>query len=260
MPTFPSDFNESWLWVDPAAPDPATHYGAVLLAEEIRNYVDNYNLLFDRSSFKVENLKGASYTMSPHPTEGWIIHDRGAIKNAISKGIVFVGGNHERLRRKENSRGPYYIVPPNSLAYIRLNEILRLPFYVIGRHNLKIDYVYQGLLLGTGPQVDPGFIGQIYIPLHNLTNRQVEVYINESFVSIDFVRTSPLPLNNGTPTTYEAFYELYKDAKRLIKPEKIDKKRDLDSYLQGARPSSSLGDLVPRVERIAADVKSRRFS
>ncbi len=28
--------------------------------------------------------------------------------------------------------------------------------------------VYKGLLLGTGPIVDPGFVGKLYIPLHKL--------------------------------------------------------------------------------------------
>src|SRR6266403_3041491 len=201
MALFPEGFVENRLWVDPIQPDPSTYFGAVLRAEEIRRYVTEFNLLIDDGDFTPANLKGASYTMAPHPSEGWII---GA------------DGNHELLSVRDNSRGPYYVVPRNSLVYIRLRETLRLPFYLIGRHNLKIDYVYQGLLLGTGPQVDPGYVGKIYIPLHNLTNQQVDIYINESFVSIDFVRTGPLRLENGVPNSYVEFYERYKELKRPI--------------------------------------------
>src|SRR5690242_17154366 len=144
MPLFPEGFVERHLWVDPIEPDATTYFGAVLRAEEIRHYVTKFNLIIDNADFNPQNLKGASYTMSPHPTEGWIIGQ---------------DGNHEHLQVRENARGKHYLVPRNSLVYIRLRERLRLPFYLIGRHNLKIDYVYQGLLLGTGPQVDPGYTG-----------------------------------------------------------------------------------------------------
>jgi deoxycytidine triphosphate deaminase len=244
MPTFPAGFDQRSLWVDPLEPHPIEDFGAVLRAEHIRRYIDDHNLLVDREDFRPNNLKGASYTMSPHPTEAWIITD---------------DGEHQLLARKQNSRGSYYIVPRNALVYIRLYETLRMPFYFIGRHNLKIDYVYQGLLLGTGPQVDPGYIGKIYIPLHNLTNQPVEVYLEESFVSIDFVRTEPLRLDNGVPNTYEEFYELYGETKRPIRLEKVDEKVNLHAYLQGSRPSSSLGHLVPRVEKMAADLRRRRL-
>jgi len=180
MPDFPEGFPQSRLWVDPIEPDPATYFGSVLRAEEIRRYITEFDLLIDQAGFRPKNLKGASYTMSPHPTEGWIINEQ----------------SHAALAIKQNSRGRYYVVPRNSLVYIRLRETLRLPFYIIGRHNLKIDYVYQGLLLGTGPQVDPGYIGQIYIPLHNLTNQQVDIYLEES---MDSWRKSSAP-NPSTQT------------------------------------------------------------
>jgi deoxycytidine triphosphate deaminase len=241
---FPDGFQQRWLWIDPLAPDPAAYCGAVLRAEEIVRYVKEFNLLIDNdpASYTEKNLKGASYTMSPHPDEGWIIGQ---------------DGEHTRLLVQESSRGRYYAVPRNSLVYIRLRETLRLPFYVIGRHNLKIDYVYQGLLLGTGPQVDPGYIGQIYIPLHNLTDQPVEIYLNESFVSIDFVRTGPLALEHGIPETYTDFHKLYEWSKRPIDLEKVVKKTNLHAYLQGSRPSSSLAGLVARFDKLESDFATK---
>lgn len=148
---FPEGFTESHLWVDPFASIYAGYCGAVLRAEQIKRYV-NLNLLIDKGDFIEKNLKGASYSMSPAPDQGWIVEDHQIV----------------RLKTASDPKGEYYIVPRNSLVYIKLREWLRLPFYIIGRHNLKIDYVYQGLLLGTGPQVDPGYMGKLYIPLHNL--------------------------------------------------------------------------------------------
>jgi hypothetical protein len=122
---------------------------------------------------------------------------------------------------------------------------------------LKIDYVYQGLLLGTGPQVDPGYVGQIYIPLHNLTNQPVEIYLNESFVSIDFVRTGPLTLEHGVPETYLEFHNLYARSKRPIDLEKVMKKTNLHAYLQGSRPMSSLAGLVARFDKLETDFATK---
>lgn len=233
---FPQGFFERYLWDDPLPLDPRGHSGAVLRAEDIYRYVNEFDLLINRADFIDDNLKGASYTMSPHPSEGWILD---------------TDGHQRTLEIREDSRGAHYVVPDNALVYIRLREQLRLPFYVIGRHNLKIDYVYQGLLLGTGPQVDPGYIGRIYIPLHNLTRQSVRVYINESFVSIDFVRTSPIHFDRGVPETWEQFYALYKSDKRPIKREKLLERDNLSSYLNGAQPSSSLAAFVSKLKELA---------
>src|SRR5437879_5688262 len=107
---------EPFLWSDPYP-----NHG-VLQATEIRDYVNNYNLLIDQDDFDLGKLKQASYTMTPALNDAWII-DR--------------WGNHRRLRTGDGSEGPYYIVPRNSFVFIRLRQTLRLPFYIIGRHNLK---------------------------------------------------------------------------------------------------------------------------
>ena len=242
---WPQNFRVHHLWIDPLRPDPGSYYGAVLRAEEIKRYIEDHNLLINREDFTESNLKGASYTMSPHHDEGWRVNRKGV---------------HEKLIKTRDENGLYYLVPRNSLVYIRLRETLRIPFYMIGRHNLKIDYVYQGLLLGTGPQVDPGYSGQIFIPLHNLTNQDVRIYIDRSFVSIDFVRTSPLDFGNGIhPLTLDEFYKQYNDSKRPIKREKFAERITLEAYLKGRTPSSSLGFWVKQFEKFSATIRHLRI-
>ena len=46
---------------------------------------------------------------------------------------------------------------PNSLIYFMTHQFFRLPDYIALRFNLRITNVHKGLLLGTGPLVDPGF-------------------------------------------------------------------------------------------------------
>lgn len=232
---------ERFLWQDPY-PNQANG-GGVLQATEIQDYVNNYNLLIDQDDFPARNLKQASYTMRPAPNDAWIIDE---------------SGHHKPLDRGDGPEGPYYIVPRNSFVFIRLRQTLRLPFYIIGRHNLKIRYVYSGLLLGTGPQVDPGYEGQLYIPLHNFTDEDVNIYINESFVSVDFSRTSQLNLGPNPPTRLADFYVAYENALRLIPRAKIEKRQTLREYLGSNRPRSSLGPLVKSLENMQRRFERRR--
>jgi len=82
------------------------------------------------------------------------------------------------------------VIPPNSIVFVSMREQLLLPYWLAGRFDLAIDYIYQGLLLGTGPQVDPGFQGVLGCPLHNISNRPITLSLGEPFAKIDFVKTS----------------------------------------------------------------------
>ena len=227
------DTYDKWLWIDPFTQVDKLKErllsGAVLLAEDILPYVNEYNLLVDKESFSKGNLKGASYTMTPHPNDAWMFDEN---------------GQQVRLTISEDSNGPHYVVPKHSLVFIKLNQRLRIPYYVIGRHNLKISYVYQGLLLGTGPQVDPGYVGNLIIPLHNLTTEVVKIHINESFVSIDFVRTTPMALGNNPPKTLKDLYVQHGEDKCLLDLSKVTNRVNLSDYLGHATPQSAMREFL----------------
>ena len=69
-------------------------------------------------------------------------------------------------------------------------ESLDLPYYIVARFNLRVKWVYRGILLGTGPQVEPGYKGLLSCPLFNLTDRALKITLREEFATIDFERTS----------------------------------------------------------------------
>lgn len=73
------------------------------------------------------------------------------------------------------TQGKEFILARNSIAFVQVEPYFRLPDYIALRFNLKITHVYRGILLGTGPLVDPGFDGKLYIPLHNLTDNDYGV-------------------------------------------------------------------------------------
>jgi deoxycytidine triphosphate deaminase len=90
---------------------------------------------------------------------------------------------HETLNEKK-----YLTLKPNSITYLKIKEKFRIPDYIIFRYNLNVAHVYKGLLLGTGPIVDPGFVGHIFIPLHNLTNNEYIIKAEAKLITIEFTK------------------------------------------------------------------------
>jgi deoxycytidine triphosphate deaminase len=91
----------------------------------------------------------------------------------------------------EIEEGDDFDLKPNSIAFVTLEPYLRLPDYIALRFNLKIKNVYRGLLLGTGPLVDPGFEGRLSIPLHNLTANSYRFRGGDTMIWVEFTKLSP---------------------------------------------------------------------
>jgi|SRR5215469_555380 len=107
----------------------------------------------------------------------------------------------EGKRKKLTEAEPSFEMPPNSIVFVSIAETLDLPYYIAARFNLRVDWVYKGILLGTGPQVEPGFRGKLSCPLYNLTNRPHTIVLGDEFATIDFERTTNFV--NETPGQVE---------------------------------------------------------
>jgi deoxycytidine triphosphate deaminase len=136
----------------------------------------------------------------------------------------------------------------NSIAFIQILEELRLPAYIIVRFNLRVTITYRGLLLGTGPIVDPGFAGKINIPIHNLTNNEYVFRHGEPLIEMEFTKISPNNqwANNATSQQEPPRIEGYKNWKPNSDKIKTEK-RDLDYYLSRANQGNSIQSSIPPV-------------
>jgi deoxycytidine triphosphate deaminase len=94
-------------------------------------------------------------------------------------------------RSRELRRGQHLRLGRNSIVYVTIEATLRLPDYIAARFNLTIPDIYRGLLVGTGPLVDPGFVGRLHLPLHNYTANDYDVVAGEPFVWMEFTKLSP---------------------------------------------------------------------
>lgn len=82
------------------------------------------------------------------------------------------------------------VIPANSIVFVECDLDFRLPQYIALRFNLQIRLVHRGLLLGTGPLVDPLYWGKLCIPLHNLTDADLSIPLDQGLIWIEFTKTT----------------------------------------------------------------------
>jgi deoxycytidine triphosphate deaminase len=142
---------------------------ALLNSADIADYVARTGMLYP---FYPERLKPASYEI------------------ALLGKYLYVDSDGKRCRG-ELRHGDRFVLKKNSIVFLSVEPYFRLPDYIAIRHNLKISNVYKGLLVGTGPLVDPGFIGRLSLPLHNLTNQDYDLIGGEGIIWVEFTKLSP---------------------------------------------------------------------
>jgi deoxycytidine triphosphate deaminase len=143
---------------------------ALLSSEHIQEYVKHTGMLWP---FHPDSprLKPASYEIYP------------------SKTMIYWDENGRKIVQQIKEHGSYEL-RANSITFMQLESRIRLPNYIAVRFNLRITHVHRGLLLGTGPLVDPGFDGELLIPIHNLTSDTYVIRADEGLIWIEFTKTS----------------------------------------------------------------------
>jgi deoxycytidine triphosphate deaminase len=149
---------------------------ALLSEEHIKDYVRVTGMLCPFYPNDESRLKAASYEAWPLRFIRWDEHGKKIITNFVS----------QEERRRYEACG--YELPANSITFVQIESKIRLPNYIALRFNLRITHVHRGLLLGTGPLVDPGFAGDLLIPLHNLTSEPYRM--KAGVIWIEFTKTS----------------------------------------------------------------------
>ena len=156
--------------------------GAILLSDQIHYYINELNppLLHNPDGKQIseeeldECLDAASYKLR--------LGDE-----------AHVGGEWVRV-----SADKPLVIPAHQVAVVKTHEDVNLPRFLIARWNLRVKWVYEGLLWTGGPQVDPGWQGHLYCPIYNLAERQIVIPHKERAFTMDFALTTPLPENTTT--------------------------------------------------------------
>jgi len=144
-------------------------YPALLNSADIDDYIRTTGMI---SPYDSEFIKSASYEI-------------------LLEGKIYYWDEDNKDCSKEINKGDTFELKKNSIVYVSLKAKFRIPDYIALRFNLKITLVHRGLLLGTGPLVDPGFEGNLLIPLHNLTDMNYTLVGGEGFIWAEFTKLSP---------------------------------------------------------------------
>ena len=209
---------------------------ALLNSVDIKKYVDK-GCLIEEINFDPSRLKTASYEM-----------------RLLGKLYDWRATNDGRLQQRcrEICDGDRVEFSRNSITYLWMKEKLLLPEYIAARFNLHIRYVHRGILLGTGPLVDPGFCGSLLIPLHNLTDNDYEVKGGEGIIWVEFTKVSEHEFWSKPKMQRPCYLKPFPDTKDLNDPYQYFKKSDLMKIggVQGAFKGA-----LDRAEKHADDAR-----
>lgn len=223
---------------------------ALLNSADISDYVRMTGMIYP---FHSEDLSGATYTVRL----GGICTYFDESENKRTKQCVFcVGEDPLDLPHAEDNRKKYkienkLILKPNSITFLTLEPVFQVPQYMVLRFNLKIPHIYKGLLLGTGPVIDPGFKGRLSIPLHNLTSNEYVFSYGDEIISIEVTKMSPINQYKVTPQT-----SLDTRLGKYVARE-IPNHRQVDQYLQRALEKTNSNSVVSSITSTTNEAKKQ---
>lgn len=144
---------------------------------------------------------------------------------------------------------------PNSLVFFETLQKFYLPYYMAIRFNLRITNVHRGLLLGTGPLVDPGFQGHLLIPIHNLTNNTYTFRGGEPFIWVEFTKISPSVIwSAGDRSPRIGLYEPFPESKVDRKPWQYFENANNHNPISNAVPAA-LADAQESANRAKREIR-----
>ena len=199
---------------------------ALLNSADILKYIITTGMIYP---FDIEQLEGASYEVKL----------AGKVVYWTDKGVKVVKNIVEKPDPNKPEEDKEFTLEKNSIAFVTLEPMFRIPDYIALRFNLKISHIYKGLLLGTGPLVDPGFVGRLSIPLHNLTANSYKFEYGKGMIQLEFTKLS-------NAKEFVASEELLNE-KCVIRQSgvyihnDIPPQRDVEKYIKKAVPKAVVG-------------------
>lgn len=89
-------------------------------------------------------------------------------------------------------------IPPFHSALFESREVVDVPGDLVGHIWLDYEWMAKGIVY-SGGAIDPTYRGKIWIPVHNVGPKTVEIGYDDKLISIEWVRL-------GSPTSFPAPY------------------------------------------------------
>lgn len=136
--------------------------------------------------------------------EAHYIYDGHNSNNGRKWKLVFIGrpermeelnsilSSGEKYTWQEN-RPQTLCIPPFGSAYVQLAEVIdtftvaeKRNLLIVGRFDLKLSNVHQGLISQQATQIEPCYRGKIFCFIHNLSNKEIKLNYGERLATIEF--------------------------------------------------------------------------
>lgn len=100
---------------------------------------------------------------------------------------AFTSSGKEKLNLSQKG---VLVIEPGEFAVVESREHVTLSANMAGQIGLRSEYAGHGLLMLSGPQIDPGWHGIIVVRLVNLAPKSIALAHEETFLTAQFFRLS----------------------------------------------------------------------
>ncbi len=153
---------------------------------------------------------------------------------------AYVSSGHEKV---DVANKGLVIIDPGEFAVIITRERVKCSPQIAGQLGLTSSYARQGLMLLSGPQIDPGFDGHLIVRVTNLAPRRIVLGYEGAFSTTQFFKLSSQVAHPYTGPRQGQASLSAKDLEGTTDPE-----------------SPTLGGMVKSLQTLAADVGSLKSS
>jgi deoxycytidine triphosphate deaminase len=113
---------------------------------------------------------------------------------------------------------PFLEIPPYSYAIVKAMERAALPTFMAGQFDLRVSFFLSGIILSNGPQVDPGYRGDLFCMLFNGNSEPHRMRMGDRFCTIQFMSTARVC------DTYAGDYSIKEKLRRSMPPNAVDRR------------------------------------
>lgn len=127
--------------------------------------------------------------------------------------LGYVSTNKEIINIKDKG---LLILRRGDFGVVETLESIELPLNYVARFGIRSQFSRKGLFAATGPQIDPGYKGRLFISLINLSPTDIALTYKQKFCTIEIHKLSE-PVSKAYDGPYQGQFELtYKEIDPLI--------------------------------------------
>lgn len=112
-----------------------------------------------------------------------------------------------------SASNPVFKIPAYSYAIVKATETAAMPAFIAGQFDVRVGHFLSGVVLSNGPQVDPGYWGELFCMLFNASSDAKAIRRGDHFATLHFWTTT------RNTEAYSGFYLMKEKLANHMRPE-----------------------------------------